>query len=320
MQKLKNLVFLMSLFVFNSCKSDKHGDKVKVEPPQIHVLSNMQSKIFTITVNPDGTHSSYKGEWLVPEYVTSVRIIGCSGGNGGGGGGSGGGGARLYSGSWSGASWGGNGSAGGGANGHATGPNGETGHLGRFRDDNRAWISLKHTNGGYPQAYSATEMGRAGTEGEATVFGSQVFAKASTNIKQLNNTVKLSNKFTDYSVCIGGRGGLGGHGGEGGKAQLDNVIGARMRYMEGGLGGKGGNGISGFNSVVEEFTIRVKPGEKIPIVVGLGGKAGQGSKQIVSGQTGSGDLILGNNGGNGASGENGQNGAPGILILEWIGK
>ncbi len=136
MKKIKLSVSILTLCALNSCKTEKEDEKIKVEPPQIHILSNMHSKVFTPQKNADGSFSPFQGEWLVPEHVTSVKIIGCSGGNGGGGGGAGGAGAKFFSGNWSGASWGGDGSAGGRANGNKAGQNGEAGVLVNYKNDN----------------------------------------------------------------------------------------------------------------------------------------------------------------------------------------
>ena len=317
MKKGKISICILVLGALNSCKTEKEDEKIKVEPPQIHILSNMHSKVFIPQKNPDGSYSPFQGEWLVPEHVTSVKIIGCSGGNGGGGGGAGGAGAKFFSGNWSGASMGGDGSAGGGANGNNLGQNGEAGLLGRYKDDNGPWFAASSNSGGYQRAGSASQNGEAGAEGEATVFGQRTFLKASLNKNNENNVLKIKTKFSDFQVCLGGVGGSGGRGGVGGYAEVNNVIGANVRYFQGGIGGKGGNGTTGFHSLVEEYSIAVTPGAKIPIYVGVGGKAGSGSKQTMFGQEGGG---FGTNGGNGTPGSHGQNGSPGVLYIEWIGK
>lgn len=313
----KNSILLssVSIFLLTSCVQGK-DDKLVVNPPEVNspsIPNNLNSKLFMATKNKDGSYSTFKGSWIVPELVTSVKIIGCSGGNGGGGGGAGGAGAKFYDGNWSGASWGGNGSYGGSAN-NGSGNSGQPGFLGRFAQNN-TWYNALHSNGGYPQAESATVPGGAGGIGEQSYFGNYKFSSANENKSNLNNYTKVS-PYIDEEVCQGAIGGNGGQGGSGGKAESNN-LGDNSTYIYiGGRGGDGGNGQNGFHALVEEVTIKVTPGETIDVQVGQGGGAGNGSAQVTSGQSGS----FGTNGTNGNQGANGQAGKPGVLYIQWIGK
>lgn len=318
MYQFKKISLFCLLIVLNSCKKDKEEEKVKVNPPEIHILSNQNSKFFTAQMNSDGSFSPYQGEWIVPEHVTSVKVIGCSGGNAGGGGGAGGAGASYYMGSWFGASWGGNASAGGGANGHHSGQPGQLGQLGKYREEVGGWYSAEKTANGYPQAVSAKISGTLGKEGEGSIFGPLTFSKASENTKNIDNTMKINSKFTEYAVCLGGFGGRGGKGGHGSYFEYPNFANGQSRYFHGGIGGKGGDGLNGYHSIIEEHTLNVTPGTKFTVYVGVGGKGGIGSKERSPHQGG--DRVMGSASGDGFPGEDGQNGRPGIIYIEWIGK
>ncbi|MBX9839964.1 MAG: hypothetical protein K2X69_16805 [Silvanigrellaceae bacterium] len=315
---IKNSILLSSvtLYLLTSCVLKGKEDKLVVNPPEVNspsIPNNLNTKLFTVTKNNDGSYSTFKGSWTVPELVTSVKIIGCSGGNGGGGGGAGGAGAKFYDGNWSGASWGGNGSSGGSAN-NGSGNLGQPGFLGRYAQNN-TWYNAAHSNGGYPQAESATLAGGSGGIGEQSYFGNYKFSAANENKSNLNNYIKIS-PYTDEEVCLGAIGGHGGAGGNGGKAVVDNNGDSSTETYIGGKGGDGANGQTGFHALVEEVTIKVTPGETIDIQVGQGGLGGNGSGQVTTGQSGS----FGTNGTNGNKGTNGQSGKPGVVFIQWIGK
>lgn len=319
----KIIVSFFSILIVVGCGSGK-GENLVVNPPKVNVPAsptNLKSKLFMTTKNKDGDYTTFKGDWVVPELVTSVKIIGCSGGNGGGGGGAGGAGAKFFTGNWSGASFGGNGSSGGYANNK---PDqsfiaGASGSLGKYGDGASRWFNALQTNGGYPQAQSATVGGEVGGLGEQSFFGNYKFSTSSENLTNKNNIIKIKTYVSEEDVCFGasgGSGGSGGAGGEGGEASIDNAAGDYSTvYYVGGRGGRGGNGGTGFHALVEETIIKVTPGEMITIQVGQGGSGGMGSSQITGGQSGS----FGTNGKNGRSGANGQSGKPGAIYIQWIG-
>lgn len=311
----KIIFSLFSMFLLTGCGGGR-DEKLNVEMPKTIVPTTQNSKIFYATKNADGSYTTFVSFWVVPPYVKSVKITGCSGGNGGGGGGAGGAGAKFYTGNWSGASLGGNGSAGGDANNiSASGNAGAGGSLGQYRDGSGVWFNAVHSQGGYPQANSATQSGSAGGIGSQTIFGAYAFPFSSENKTNLNNTIKLRSLIDVDEVCFGGHGGIGGSGGLGGNAEVDMGNGT-IRYFVGGTGGKGGNGQMGFHAKVEEAIIKVTPGETIQIQVGQGGSAGIRSNQIATGQEGSG---FGSNGHNGNLGTSGEPGKPGALYIQWIG-
>jgi hypothetical protein len=315
-----NIIFsLFSIFLLSGCGGNRDETLNVKLPDTISALDQkLNSKAFYATKNADGSYSTFVSSWVVPPYVKSVKIVGCSGGNGGGGGGAGGAGAKFFTGSWGGASWGGNGSSGGNANNvSGSGFSGEIGALGRIKIRNqRDWHNAKYSNGGYPQANSATQPGESGGIGEQTLFGAYAFSLASENKNNVNNALKLKSLIDFDDVCLGGSGGNGGAGGAGGESS--GAIGEETEVtLLGGLGGRGGNGKFGFHAKVEEKTIRVTPVETLNIRVGRGGTAGAASNQIVGGQKDTSNF--GTNGHNGNLGTNGEPGKPGALFLQWIG-
>lgn len=314
----KIIFSLFPLFLLSGCGASR-DDKLHIKLPNSNTIlsQKLNSKLFYATKNADGTYTTLISTWVVPPHVKSVKITGCSGGNGGGGGGSGGAGAKFFAGSWAGASWGGNGSSGGDANSvGGSGGAGEGGLLGQYQDGGRGtWYNAVHSQGGYPQANSATQQGSAGGIGGQTVFGKYAFSFASDNINNVNNAIKLKSLIDIDEVCLGGSGGNGGAGGAGGGAESDLGSG-ETRVFVGGKGGKGGNGQSGYHAKVEEATIKVTPGETLTIQVGQGGTGGAHSRQIVGGQEG---RSFGSNGQNGNPGTSGEPGKPGALFIQWIG-
>jgi hypothetical protein len=313
----KNItIFLNTVIMISSCGfQDSSSEKINVvlskDDPS---LTNLRSKVFYATKNVDGSFSTFVGTWVVPPYVKSVKIIGCSGGNGGGGGGAGGAGS-----SGSNASRGGNGSFGGAANGIFTsGIAGQVGSVGKYKDGINS--EIYDANSTAAQANSATQSGENGDLGGKSIFGNYVFSSASENNNNRNNLNLFKNYIDFNDVCLGGVGGTGGAGGVGGKYINDNIITnppGVSRYLFGGLGGNGGNGQIGFHALVEEKTISVTPGETIQIQVGIPGKGGIGSNQVTQGQDGLG--VVGNAGKNGSPGSSGESGKPGVIYIQWVG-
>jgi hypothetical protein len=301
----KVILSLISVALISGCgmKKSSISEKVIVDAP---LVAKLKTASFYASQNEDGTYSTFKGSWTVPEYVKSVKIIGCSGGNGGGGGGAGGGGGRFYEGNWSNDSQGGNGSSGGDAN-EIIG-SGEAGGKGEYGKLNG--LSIHFRNRDYPQAPSANQAGGKGGVGEQTFFGNFAFKSASLNSQNIDNSVKLTSSYDIHNVCLGGLGGDGGFGGHGSHERFGKT------NFEGGKGGQGGKGKNGFHSIVEEFIIDVTPGQTIAIQVGKGGRGGDRSHEIVRGQEGGPERA---NGHSGNQGKDGKSGKPGVLFIQWIG-
>ncbi len=229
-----------------------------------------------------GSHS-----WKVPENITSVKVVGCSGANGGAGGGGGGSAGALFAGSWWRSSWGGSGGASGAIN-DSGAVGGSPGSGGRACQNESNCVN---TDSGHINTWQNGGSGGSGGLGEISMFGSQNFSAPSRYVERNANI-----------SCIGGVSGSGGSGG--------TNISTSEQY-----GGSGGAGASpaeqfGWSSKIESHVVHVIPGQIIEIKVGNGGAGGLGG---AGGSKQNGGYFSGSH--SGSAGSSGTSGANGFIKI-----